>query len=67
MVNYSKSTATYLADCKHMSNADSDMNTYLAYIDCSDAHPFEVLTQLVPLVQTLKDEPNLISPPPRDF
>ncbi len=32
---------------KHMPNADSDMRTFLAYTDCSDAHPFEDLTQLV--------------------
>ena len=35
-----------------MSNADSDMKSFLAFTDCADAHPVEDLTVLVPLVQT---------------
>ena len=50
-----------------MSNADSDMKTFLAYTDCSDAHLFEYLTHIVPLVQTLEDKSNLISTQPRAF
>ena len=53
--SYSKSTAPHLADSKHTSNADSDMKTFLAYMDCSNAHLFEDLIQPVPLVQTLDD------------
>jgi hypothetical protein len=50
VLNYSKSVAIQLSDSKHISNADSDMKAFLAYMDCSDAHPFKDLTQLVPLV-----------------
>ena len=65
--NYSKSVATRLSDSKHMSNADSDMKTFLAYMDCLDVHPFEDLTQLVLLVQTLEDNPTFISTRPLDI
>jgi hypothetical protein len=50
-----------------MSNADSEMKVFLAYTDCSDAHPFKDLTQLVPLVQTLEDNPTFVSTRPQDF
>jgi hypothetical protein len=50
-----------------MSNADSDMKAFIAYTDCSDAHPFKDLTQLVPLVQTLEEDPTLVSTSPQDF
>ena len=43
------------------------MKTFLAYTDCSDSHPFEYLTQLVPLVQSLQDGPLFISTRPHDF
>ena len=61
------STGTHLADSKHMSKADSDTKTFLAYTDCFDAHQFEDLTQFVPLVETLEDNPNLISTWPHAF
>jgi hypothetical protein len=65
--NYSKSVATRLSDSKHMSNADSNMKTFLAFTDCSDAHPSKDLTQLVPLVQTLEDYSTYISTRPLDI
>ena len=37
---------------------------FLAYMDCSDAHPSGDLTQLVPLVQTLEDYSTYISTRP---
>ena len=65
--NYSKSTARHLTENKRMPNSDSDIKTLLAYTDCSDAHPFEDLAQLVPLVQALEEEVSLISTWPHAF
>ena len=39
-----------------MSNADSDMKSFLASTECSDTYPIDDLITLVPLVQTLQDE-----------
>ncbi len=50
-----------------MSNADSDMKAFLADTDSYDAHLFKDLTQLVPLVQTLEDDPTFVSTRPQDF
>ena len=65
--NYSKSEAPRLSDSKHMSNADSDMKSFLASTNCSPAHPIEDLITLVPLVQTLQDDPSPISTRPLDM
>ncbi len=64
MFNYSKSEAPRLSDSKHMSNADSDMKSFLVSTNCSPAHPIEDLITLVPLVQTLQDDPSPISTRP---
>ena len=37
------------------------------FLVCSDAHPFKDLTQLVPLVQALEDNPTFVSSRPEDF
>ena len=65
--NYSNSTATHPAESKYMPNVDSDVKTHLAYTDYPDAHPFEDLTQLVALVQTLEKEASLNSVYPFAF
>jgi hypothetical protein len=50
-----------------MSNADSDMKSFLESTEYSNAHPIEDLITLVPLVQTLQDNPSLISTRPLDM
>jgi hypothetical protein len=46
---------------------DSDMKSFLASTNCSPAHPIEDLITLVPLVQTLQDDPSPISTRPLDM
>jgi hypothetical protein len=43
-----------------MSNADSEMKTFLAFTDYTDRHAIEDLSQLIP-VQTVEDEPSYIT------
>ena len=50
-----------------MPNADSDINTFLAFTNCTDGHPLENITQLVPLVQSSEDETAYISTQPSSF
>lgn len=49
-----------------MSNAESDMKTFVALRDCSDRHAIEILT-LVHLVQTVENKPSYISTQPVQF
>jgi hypothetical protein len=65
--NYSESEAPRLSDSKHMSNEDSAMKSFLTSTNCSPAHPIEDLITLVPLVQTLQDDPSPISTRPLDM
>lgn len=67
MFNYSESTPAHLEDSKHISNEDSDIITLLSYTDCFVADHFDDLTQFIPLVQILEDEPSPISVWPYPF
>ena len=51
-------------DSRHILSADSDMEIFLDFTDCTDGHAIEDLTQLVPLVQTVEDEPSYIATQP---
>jgi hypothetical protein len=65
--NYSKSKATHATESKHMPNADYDMQCFLAFSACTDKHPIEDRTQLVPLVQTMDEDTNYIPTCPLGF
>ena len=67
VINYYKSSVLRLMDSRHMSNADSDIKTFLAFTDCIDGHATEDLTKLVPIVQTAEDEPSYITTQPDSF